>query len=393
VIYLIDLVTFVTLAALVQTVIGAVAVRRFSFTSHGPAAVRPSVTILKPLHGDEPLLEQALGSLCAQDYPDYQIVFGVQNPGDPALAVLDRLIQAYPNRHIDVIVDPTPHGSNGKVANLINMFPFARHDILVIADSDVHCKPDYIDRLVETLDQPGTGLATVLYGGIAASNRLAGRLGAAWINQNFLPGALMARWLGRQDSLGATMALRRETLSAIGGLPMLVNHLADDHVLGKLVQRQGLRVRLADTMVTTTVPEHKLADLYRHEIRWARTILALVPVAFALSSIQFPLFWALLTVLLSGGAGWAFGLFVGAWAIKALCVSAIDHRIGSEAGLRVTPTSPWLLPLRDLFSMTTMLTSYTGDDVEWRGEVILTGRGQASDSGHPAAATRRASAT
>ena len=336
---------------LAQAIAGYLAVRRFS-TAAAPLVRPRSITVLKPLHGDEPMLEQALASVCAQRCSDYQIVFGVQNPADPALVVVERLRARFPDRDIAVVVDPTPHGSNHKVSNLINMLPAAKHDVLIIADSDVHCAPDYLDSIVAALDAPGVGLVTTLYVGLAATRSPAGRLGATWITHCFLPGALLARWLGRQDCLGASMALRRDTLEAIGGLPALANHLADDFVLGALVRRQGLTVRLARTVPATTVPEDRLAKLFRHELRWARTIGALVPVQFVLSVLQYPRFWAGLAVLLAAAAR---GIDA------ALCLA--------KSGL-ATRAPIWLLPLRDLMSVFVILASHGSDRVEWRGHTL-----------------------
>ncbi len=373
--------TLLTLAGAGQAVAGYLAVRRFRAGWRHDRGARPAVTVLKPLAGDEPLLEEALASVCGQDYPVFQVVFGVQNAADPALAVIERLQARFPACDIAVVVAPGLHGANRKISNLINMLPFAAHDVLVIADSDVHCPPDYLDRLVRTLAIPGTGLATTAYAGLAATPSLAGVLGASHISHSFLPGALMARWLGRQDCLGATMALRRQTLDAIGGLEALADHLADDHVLGKLVQGLGLGVRLADTFVATTVPETSLLALFSHELRWNRTVLALVPLEFALSSIQFPLFWAGLAILLSGGEHWALMLFLAAWFARGITVLGVDRNLreADVAGktLLATPASIWLLPLRDLISMITLLASYCGDRVEWRGQVMHTGRGGA----------------
>ncbi|MCW3476933.1 bacteriohopanetetrol glucosamine biosynthesis glycosyltransferase HpnI [Limobrevibacterium gyesilva] len=360
-----------------QAVAGWLAARRFRRTPDLPPGERPAVTVLKPLHGDEPMLEQALASLCAQDYPDYQIVFGVQNPADSALAVVERLRARFPGRDIAVVVDPAAHGSNHKVSNLINMLPAARHDVLVIADSDVHCAPDYLEQIVRSLAVPGTGLVTTLYAGVAATPTVAGALGASWINHSFLPGALLARRLGRQDCLGATMALRREVLASVGGLEALADYLADDHMLGRLVQQQGLAVRLAATVVSTTVPEASLRALFRHELRWARTILALVPAEFTLSALQYPLFWAVLAMALAGGDALAVALFLGVWAVRAATARAIDRTLGLTKSVLATTAPIWLFPLRDLMSITVILVSYGSDRVEWRGQVMHTGRGSA----------------
>jgi ceramide glucosyltransferase len=364
------LIAMIAGAGLVQAIVGYLAVRRFRATPHSRAHNLPPVSVLKPLCGDEPQLETALASVCAQDYPSYQVVLGVQRPDDGALAVVERLRSRFPSRDIVVVVDTTTHGNNRKVGNLINMFPAARHNLLVIADSDVHAARDYLERIVCDLAEPGTGLVTALYAGLAANRSLAARLGATALTHSFLPGVLLARQLGRQDCLGPTMALRRETLSAIGGLTALSEHVADDHVLGELVLRQGLGIRLASTVCATSVAETTLSDLVRHELRWARTIRAMVPIQFALSSIQYPLFWATLTLVLSGFALWAAWLFLAVWAGRALVARAIDRSLDLSAAGLATPAPIWLLPLRDLMSVLVLLAGFAGNRVEWRGEVI-----------------------
>jgi ceramide glucosyltransferase len=192
-----------------------------------------------------------------------------------------------------------------------------------------------------------------------------GHLGAMQINQTFLPGALLSRALGRQDCLGATMMLRRNTLERIGGLEALADHLADDNVLGRLVQRLGLKIALADTIPATTVPETTLRALWRHELRWARTIRALVPAQFAASVLQYPLAWALLAVALTGAAPWSLAWFAAAWAIRAVAARAVDRALGLAFR-----TPLWLLPVRDLMSVAVMMASYAGRRVEWRGHTM-----------------------
>jgi ceramide glucosyltransferase len=344
--------------------------------------------VLKPLHGDEPLLEEALTTLCRQDYPNWQIVFGVRDAADPAVAVVHRLRARFPNLDIALVIDGTLHGRNHKVSNLINMMAAARHDVLVIADADVHARPDYLDRLAASLQPQGVGLVTTLYAGLPVlspvggwSGGLPAKLGATHITHGFLPGAVLARALGRQDCLGATMGLRRSDLERIGGFHALVDHLADDNVLGRRIAALGLNVALADTVSLTTVPETTLRALFRHELRWARTIRTLEPAGFAASVVQYPLAWALLTVLASGGALWSIGLFFVAWMLRAVAALSVDSALtplwsgawgseerGSNAAAALAFCAPvWLLPLRDVLSVAVMLTSYGGRHVEWRG--------------------------
>jgi ceramide glucosyltransferase len=362
----------VSVIGLLQVLFASQLVARFAQARRAAPSWRPPVTVLKPLHGDEPLLEEALATICRQDYPQWQVVFGVAVESDPAVAVVRRLQSRFPACDLVLVIDPTLHGRNRKVGNLINMLPAARHDVLVIADSDVHVRPDYLDRLVLALAEPGVGLVTTIYAGLPATSALPAINGAMQITQGFLPGAVMARAIGRQDCLGATMCLRRRDLVRCGGLRGLVDHLADDNVLGRRIMGLGLRVGLADTVPLTTVPEDNYPALFRHELRWARTIRALEPVGFAASAMQYPLAWAMLTMLLSGGELWSLGLFAAAWMLRAAAAVRVDRALatqweGQDSAALAFRCPVWLLPGRDLLSVAVMVASYGGRQVDWRG--------------------------
>lgn len=326
----------------------------------------PPVSILKPLYGDEPGLEAALASNLLLDYPAVQLVFGVHSPADPAVAVVQRLRARFPHADITLVSDPARHGANQKIGNLINMLPHAKHDMLLISDADVHVAPDYLRHVVTTLQQPGVGLATSLYAGAATVPGMVAQLGATAITHQFLPGVLMSRLFGNQDCLGATMALKRETLQALGGLQRLAEHVADDHLLGAGVRELGLAVTLAPTIPLTSVPETALARLWRHELRWARTIRALVPVAFGASILQHELAWALLAVLFDPAA-WTVALYMAVWLVAAASGMLIDHAL---RGIGATALPVWLLPLRDVLSFATTIASYTSNRVDWRGQTL-----------------------
>ena len=371
-----------TLAGFVQAAAGWLAVRRFSRTVPLPGA-HPAITVLKPLHGDEPLLEQALASFCAQSYPHFQIVFGVQDAKDTAVAVAGGLRGRSPLGQRALGGPPTTHGSNRKIANLINMFPSARHNFLVISDSDMHAPPNYLSSVADALSTPGTGRVTTLYTGLPARLGLSGLLGASYITQSFAAGALMARALGRQDCMGATMALTRETLMRVGGLPALSPYVADDAVLGAKVRALGKNVVLAKCVPATTVGEVSLASLFAHELRWARTIRAVEPLGFAVSVIQFPAFWALLSFAMSGGAAWAAVLWAVAVGVRGGFGLAVERAMGAVR------TPFWMPALRDVLSMAVLLTSYMGQDVAWRGHVLSTGEDTHYSAERVLLATRR----
>jgi ceramide glucosyltransferase len=341
----------------------------------------PRVTVLKPLHGVEPMLAQALESVFRQDYPGMQIVFGVQSAADPAIAVVETLRRDYPGVDATIVVSGRPHGTNRKIANLINMFPSARHDVLVISDSDMHVAPDYLRRVVDVLDQPGVGLVTTIYTGLPAGNTLTRQLGAAYINQIFSSGALLARYLGRQDCLGATMALTRATLMQVGGFAGLSPFVADDGVLGRRVRALGQQIRLAPTVPATTVSEAGLLALFRHELRWARTIRAMAPVGFILSALQYPVFWAGIATAASGGRLWAVSLLIAACLVRATSGRGIEMALGAA------PTALVLAPLRDLLSIAVMAAAFFDDQVAWRGQVLSTAPDRAlAQGGFPSGA-------
>ena len=326
----------------------------------------PPITVLKPLHGDEPLLEAALASFFAQDYPAFQLVFGVQRPDDPAIAVVERLRARFPACDASLVIDGTQHGANRKVSNLINMMANARHDVLVVADSDIHAAPDYLRAVQASLAMPGTGMVTTLYTGLPADHSLAARLGASQINHAFIPGVLIGRALGREDGLGATMALTRATLERVGGFASLANHIADDAVLAAKVRKLGHAVRLAPTIPATTVAEHRFGDLCRRELRWARVNRSLAPLGYGASVVQYPLAFALVTLALAPGAAAAWGWLAFCWLLRGATARGIDR------ALRLAPRAPLaLLPLRDLLSVVAVMMSFAGDKVYWRGQVVV----------------------
>lgn len=336
----------------------------------GEASARPPVTVLKPLYGDEPLLDEALSSIFAQDYPAFQVVLGVQDPRDAAIDTVRRVQARYPAVDSVLVIDGSRHGRNKKVGNLINMMHAAKHDLIVIADSDVHVLPDYLHSIADAFQAPGTGLVTTLYTGLPVPGSVVASLGATAVTHGFLTSALVSRALGREDCLGATMALPRPVLESIGGLEAVADDLADDAALGRAVRHQGLHIRFAATVPATTVPERTIAPLFWHEVRWARVIRMQVPVMLAFSTIQYPLAWALLCAACAGGAAWSLALFLAVWAARGVIGAGIDRVLFRirVAGFHPVPW-PWL-PLRDLLSVAVVVASYFSARVRWRGEVL-----------------------
>ena len=319
----------------------------------------PAVTILKPLCGAEHGLYERLRSFCEQRYPDFQIVFGVRDPGDPALTAVRQLQRDFPGLDLEVAANPSQHGTNAKVSNLINMMPHARHDYLVIADSDVQVPCDYLERVIAPLADEGVGIVTCPYRG-APRPGLWSLLGSMFVNEWFMPSVRVAALLGsREFASGATIALRRESLERIGGFAALANRLADDYALGELTRQRGLTTVLSGLEVETSVDEAGAGGLLRHELRWLRTIRAVRPVGYALSGITFGLPVAIIGTALARGTALAVALLAVTAAARVMIDSAPRRSCSPWMQL-------WVIPLADLLAFALWCWSFATREVEWR---------------------------
>jgi ceramide glucosyltransferase len=319
----------------------------------------PKVSILKPLCGAEPETYACLRSFCDQDYPDYQVVFAIADPYDPVVPVVRRLQREFPQRDLQLSINPKQHGSSRKISNLINMMPIVRHEHLVLADSDVRVERDYLLRIVAPLLDAGVGIVTCPYRG-APRRGIWSILGAMFINEWFMPSVQVAATAANPKfAFGASIALRRQTLMQIGGFEAIVNHLADDYRLGELSRALGLRTVLSDVEVEVVVAENSLKALVQHELRWLRTIRAVQPTAYAFCFVTFGMPVAVLGTLLCGGAAAAAGLAAVTAAVRLLLHA-----------LRRQPLTPaWhilLVPARDLLSVALWGWSFTTRRVKWR---------------------------
>jgi len=328
-----------------------------------PPAVYPSVTILKPLHGAEPELYANLASFCRQYYPaPVQIVFGVSDPGDPAAAIVRRLIADFPNCDLELVINPRRHGANAKVSNLINMQAAARHEMIVIADSDIAVAANYLGNVAASLLQPGIGLVTCLYRG-AATTGIWSRLAAAGIDYQFLPNVLVGLKLGlATPCFGSTIALMQTTLTKLGGLHSLADRLADDYELGMAARRAGLRVAIPPFIVTHVCAERSLRELLLHEIRWARTIRAADRLGFAGLLVTYAVPLALIGLALGGFTPAALVV-----AAALACRFALQVEFNRMFELGAVRRFYWVGPIRDVLSFIVFVASFFGRGVEWRG--------------------------
>jgi ceramide glucosyltransferase len=330
-------------------------------------AFAPGVSILKSLKGLDPGMIDAFRSHCRQNYAgEYELLFGVSSLDDPAVAAVEQLKLEFSTHSIQLIECPARLGTNGKVSTLTQLATYARHDYLLINDSDITVGPRYLERVMAHFAEPQVGLVTALYRG-RAHGTLASRLESLGIATDFQAGVLLSKMIegGLHYGLGSTLAVSRKALEKIGGLVALVDHLADDYELGARVNRAGSRVALSAEVVETSIPAYGWGGFVDHQLRWARTVRDARPGGYAGLLFTHGLAWALLNVLASGLSPvslWLLGL-------SFFLRLALAMTVGTEV-LRDHQVLPglWLLPLRDVVAMGVWIAGFAGNTIVWRGE-------------------------
>ena len=334
-------------------------------TETSPGAF-PPVSILKPLKGIDPEMYESLRSHCRQNYPEYEIIFGVSDAADPAIKLVERLQLEFAGRNIRLVHCGEELGANVKVSNLIQMLPEAAHEILLVNDSDIQVGADYLRRVVTRLNEPNVGLVTCLYRGVPGPT-LGSHLESLGISTDFCAGVLAARLVegGIHFGLGSTLAFRRSDLKASGGFQPLVDYLADDYELGRRVAGRGREVKLAKEVVETHLPAYTLREFFAHQLRWMRTIREARPAGYAGLAFTFTLPWAVLALLCSAGALWAWYLLALAAAFRGAVALLVGKQVLCDAR---AARELALIPLRDCLAMLLWLGGFLGHTVSWRGE-------------------------
>lgn len=324
------------------------------------------VSILKPLKGADPEIWESFCSHCEQQYPEYELIFGVSDAADPACEIVRKLQAKYPGQTIKLVVCDRILGANVKVSNLAQMLPHVHHDILLVNDSDIRVAPNYLQQVAAPLADPGVGLVTCLYRGVAAPT-LGSRLEALTISTDFAPGVLSARFLEKdlRFGLGSTLAFRRQDLASIGGFESLLDYLADDYELGRRSAANGKRVELSGAIVETFLPAYTLRQFWQHQLRWSRTIRDARPGGYLGLLFTFGLPWALAALIASGGAAWAWTLLALTMCARLLSGLGVALGVlGDHQSIRVI----FLLPVRDLLAPFIWAAGLAGNRIHWRGE-------------------------
>jgi ceramide glucosyltransferase len=328
--------------------------------SAGRASDLAPISILKPVHGRDPRFYEAIRSHAAQDYPEFEILFGVSDPRDSALADIERLKREFPKRCIELHVVSTG-APNVKAGVLAELASRARYPVLLVNDSDIKVEPGYLRTVAATLGDGKTGLVTCLYR--AAAESWASRAEALGIATEFGPSVLVARLLGVAEfALGSTMAFRAEVLREIGGFEAISDYLADDYQLGRRISERGYRIRFAPAVVETNLGAESWAQTWRHQVRWSRTIRVSRASGYYGYVVTHATLWALVAVA------------AGAWPAGALAM-ALRMIAGVWIGAgtlkdRNALRDFWLIPLRDLFGFAVWLTGIFGNTVDWRGQKL-----------------------
>jgi len=324
------------------------------------AGFTPLISILKPVHGRDPRFYEAILSHAVQDYPQFEILFGVSDPRDPAIADIDRLRREFPRLPIELHVVSTA-APNVKAGVLAALSAHARHPVLLINDSDIKVDPGYLRTVAAPLADPKIGLVTCLYR--AAAESLPTRAEALGIATEFAPSVLVARLLGVAEfALGSTMVLRAETLRQIGGFEAISSYLADDYQLGRHISVRGYRILFAPSVVETNLGRGSWAQVWRHQLRWSRTIRVSRASGYYGYVVTHATLWALVAC--------AAGQY---WAGAAALILRILAGVWIGAGIlrdRNAALFFWLIPLRDLFGFAVWLGGLEGDTVDWRGQSL-----------------------
>jgi len=343
-------------AALAYQALALLAALRHLARRERPSGFCPPVSILKAVHGLDPHFDECIRSHAVQDYPDYEILFGVSDPTDPAVAEIERLAAGFPERMIRLLKVST-RAPNGKVGLLTELARAARHAVLVVNDSDIRVPPDYLRRVVAPLEDPHNGVVTCLYRGRAEG--WPGRMEAVGIATDFTPGVLVAPLVGVSEfGLGATLVFRAGDLARAGGFAALADYLPDDYHLSRRIRNLGLKVVISTLVVETWLGDRTWGQVWRHQLRWARTIRVSRGWGYKGLWVTHATLWSL--ALCAAGLWWAAATL---FAVRLAAAVAAAVALEDRRTLR----DFFLVPLRDLWTTALWVGGLFGSEVEWRG--------------------------
>lgn len=336
----------------------------------------PPVSIVKPVRSLDREAYTNFASFCSLDYPEYEIVFAVADPDDPVIPVIQRLQRAFPARSIRLVTTVANLGANNKVNNLCQLVQEAKHELIVMSDSDVRVEPDYLRNVVAPFSDPRVGVVTAFYRGICGKG-FASALDNLGMYTDSAPGALVARKLERKMrfAFGWTTGTTKKVLSEIGGLESMVNHHSDDFELGNRISELGYRVELMRTPITMVLPDESFCEFLKHELRWSIGLRNVRPMGYLGMLFTHGLPWTLLAGIVAVSSGWtgiAMAYVVGYLVLRlgVVWTTAVwglrDSRIGRNL---------LFVPLHDAISFVVWLGGLFSNKIVWRGSVYRVRRG------------------
>ena len=380
--------TVLAVAGMAYFLFAIIAARVFLFSRRVKLApFAPGVSVLKSLKGLDPGMLDAFRSHCHQNYlGEFELLFGVSSLDDPAVPAVRQLQSEFPNQAIRLVECPARLGANGKVSSLAQLAQLARHEFLLVNDSDITVSPHYLERVMAhfaPLQGTGlrreTGLVTALYRG-RMHGTIGSRLESLGIATDFMPSVLVARMIesGLRYGLGSTLAVSREALQKIDGFEAIVDHLADDYELGERIYKAGYRIGLSSDVVETSVPSYAWRGFCDHQLRWLRTVRDARPGGYAGLLFTHGFTLALVNVIASGLSPVSLWILAMSFFLRLTLAMTVGAEVLGDH--QVLPNL-WLLPMRDLVATGLWIAGFAGNTIVWRGERFTVKRGKLSRAG------------
>lgn len=322
------------------------------------------ISLLKPLRGADATLAECLETFFRQDYPEYEILFAVRQPSDPAVAVVERVCARYPSIPVTLLFTDEPPYPNAKVYSMEKMAAKARYDILVITDSDASVAPDYLKDVMRCFSDPSVGAMTHLYRGVAGTDFWS-RLEAVGMTTEFMAGVVVAeRMEGMKFALGPSMAIRKECLEKIGGFAAMADYLADDFVLGNWSHEAGYRVVLSAQAINHHATTSGFRQSFIHRLRWNRSTRCSRPAGYIGQGFTYGTSWAILLAAFFPGNPMAFAALLLTLTARVLLAREMSLLLDDQFAMR----HPWLLLPQDLLSFASWVGGFSGREIVWRNE-------------------------
>jgi ceramide glucosyltransferase len=324
----------------------------------------PPISILKPVHGLDRAAYENYASFCRQEYPDFEMLFCVSHESDPAVPLIKKLIADFPQRSIRLLIGSEPLGVSDKVNKLCRMAREARHEILLVSDSDVRVEPGFLRAVAAPFHDPQVGGVTCLYRGLTDGS-FAADLTALGNSTDFAEGVLVAWLFGNvKFMLGAVMATTKSRLREVGGFEALVDHFSDDYELGSRIAARGYRIELSAFPVSVVYPRQNLLDAFRQQVRWNMSVRFSRPGGHLGLVFTQGLAWMTLAVFLVHSWLGVLGYLL------AYELLETDGALSVARGMKdeLVRRRQWMLPLREAFAFAAWLASFFPQRIHWRGQ-------------------------